>query len=150
MAIGQGSSNTDEGVVGFWGYGENMQLEAPTQVMDFRRADALDGVAQRGFHALNEALQYYEEQHGRYPDALTPESVGDALEVLRLVWPINPFSGAPTTRRTALGITATRAMGTTTRSRSRAGTTRSHPERRCPVKQGMLRRRTRWRRTWTT
>ena len=26
MAIGQGSSNTDEGVVGFWGYGENMQL----------------------------------------------------------------------------------------------------------------------------
>ena len=95
MAIGQGSSNTDEGVVGFWGYGENMQLEAPTQVMDFRRADALDGVAQRGFHALNEALQYYEEQHGRYPDALTPESVGDALEALRLVWPINPFSGAP-------------------------------------------------------
>ena len=95
MAIGQGSSNTDEGVVGFWGYGENMQLEAPTQVMDFRRADALDGVAQRGFHALNEALQYYEEQHGRYPAALTPESVGDALEALRLVWPINPFSGAP-------------------------------------------------------
>ena len=42
MAIGQGSSNTDEDVVGFWGYGENMQLEAPTQVMDFRRADALD------------------------------------------------------------------------------------------------------------
>ena len=95
MAIGQGSSNTDEGVLGFWGYGETMQLEAPTQVMDFRRADALDGVAQRGFHALNEALQYYEEQHGRYPDALTPESVGDALEALRLVWPINPFSGAP-------------------------------------------------------
>ena len=95
MAIGQGSSNTDEDVVGFWGYGENMQLEVPTQVMDFRRADALDGVAQRGFHALNEALQYYEEQHGRYPDALTPESVGDALEALRLVWPINPFSGAP-------------------------------------------------------
>ncbi len=95
MAIGQGSSNTDEGVVGFWGYGKNMQLEAPTQVMDFRRADALDEVAQRGFHALNEALQCYEEQHGRYPDALTPESVGDALEALRLVWPINPFSGAP-------------------------------------------------------
>ncbi len=95
MAVEQGSSNTDEGVVGFWGYGENMQLEAPTQVMDFRRADALDGVAQRGFHALNEALQYYEEQQGRYPDALTPESVGDALEALRLVWPTNPFNNAP-------------------------------------------------------
>ena len=89
LGIGQGSLYTGEGVVGFWGYGDEIQLQVPTEVMDARWADALDGVARRGFHALNEA------QHGRYPDTLTPETVGNALEALGLVWPTNPFNGNP-------------------------------------------------------
>ncbi len=95
MAIGQGSADTIANVVGFWGYGDDVRLQAPTEVMDFQRADALDGVARRGFHALNEALQRYEEERGHYPDALTPETLGDALEALGLVWPTNPFKDAP-------------------------------------------------------
>ena len=81
--------------IGFWGYGDDIKLQAPADVMDFRRADALGGLAERGFQVLNEALRYYEAQHGRYPDALTPESVGDALEALGFVWPTNPFNDAP-------------------------------------------------------
>ena len=92
VAIGPSFSDTDEVVVGFWGYDDDIQLQAPTEVIEFRRAEALNGVAQRGSHALNEALRRYEEQHGRYPEALTPEMVGDALG---LAWPTNPFSGAP-------------------------------------------------------
>ena len=81
--------------IGFWGYGDDIKLQVPTDVMDSRRANALGGLAERGFQALNEALRYYEAQHGRYPDALTPETVGDALEALGFVWPTNPFNDAP-------------------------------------------------------
>ena len=96
LGIGPVSPDWDEyQAIGFWGYGDDIHLRAPTDVMDFRRADALDGVTKRGFHALEEALRYYEAQHGRYPDALTPETVGDALEALGLVWPTNPFNDAP-------------------------------------------------------
>ena len=81
LGIGPVSPDWDEyQAIGFWGYGDDIHLRVPTDVMDFRRVDALDGVAKRGFHALNEVLRYYEAQHGRYPDALTPETVGDALE----------------------------------------------------------------------
>ena len=95
MAIGPSFSDTDEVAVGFWGYDDDIQLQTPSQVMEFRRAEALNGVAQRGFHALNEALRHYEEQHSHYPEALTPETVGDALKALGLVWPLNPFNDAP-------------------------------------------------------
>ncbi len=95
MAIGPSFSDTDEVAVGFWGYDDDIQLQTPSQVMELRRAEALNGVARRGFHALNEALQRYEEERGHYPDALTPETLGDALEALGLVWPTNPFKDAP-------------------------------------------------------
>ena len=95
MAIGPSFSDTDESVVGFWGYDDDIQLQAPTEVMDFRRADTLEGIARRGSHALNETLKHYEGQRGRYPDALTPETVGDTLQTLGFVWPTNPFISAP-------------------------------------------------------
>ena len=95
MAVGRGSSNQDVSAIGYWGYGDDIRLQAPTEVMDSRRADALNGVARQGFHSLNEALRYYEGQHGRYPETLTPDTVADALEGLELVWPTNPFNGAP-------------------------------------------------------
>ena len=81
--------------IGFWGYGDDIKLQVPTDVMDSRRAYALGWLADRGFQALNEALQYHEAQHGHYPDALTPETVGDAFEALGFVWPTNPFNDAP-------------------------------------------------------
>ena len=96
LGIGPVSPDWDEyQAIGFWGYGDDIHLQVPADIMDSRRADALDGVAKRGFHALNEALRYHEAQHGRYPDALTPETVGDALEALGFVWPTNPFNDAP-------------------------------------------------------
>ena len=115
-------------------YGGDIRLQAPTEVMDWRRADALDGVVRRGLHALNEALQYYEEQRGRYPDTLTPETVGNALEALGFIWPTNPFKGNPMRHAPASPETiATPVTGTTTLSSCTAGTTRSRPERRRPV-----------------
>ncbi len=96
LAISPVSSDSDEQyVIGFWGYGDDIELRAPADVMDARRADAFNRVAQRGFGVLNEALRHHEGQHGRYPDALTPETVGDALEALGLAWPTNPFTNAP-------------------------------------------------------
>ena len=96
LGIGPVSPDWDEyQAIGFWGYGDDIHLQVPADIMDSRRADALDGVAKRGFHALNEALRHHEAQHGRYPDALTPETVGDALEALGFVWPTNPFNDAP-------------------------------------------------------
>ena len=95
LAIGSGSSDGAENVIGFWGYGDDIQLRVPTDVMDARRADALNGIARRSFHVLSKALRYHETQHGRYPDALTPETVRDALEAPGLIWPTNPFKGAP-------------------------------------------------------
>ena len=94
LAIGRGFSG-GESVVGFWGYGDDIQLQIPADVMDARRADALNGIAQGSFSVLSKALQYHETQHVRYPDALTPETVRDALEALGLTWPTNPFNGAP-------------------------------------------------------
>ena len=95
MAIGSGSSDEAESVIGFWGYGDDIQLQIPANVMDARRADALNGIAQGSFHVLSKALQYHETQHGRYPDALTPETMRDALEALGLTWPTNPFNDTP-------------------------------------------------------
>ena len=95
MALGSGSSDEAESVIGFWGYGDDIQLQIPADVMDARRADALNGISQGSFHVLSKALQYHETQHGRYPDALTPETVRDALEALGLTWPTNPFNDIP-------------------------------------------------------
>ena len=95
LAIGSGSSDGAENVVGFWGYGDDLQLREPTDVMDARRADALNGIARGSFNVLSKALEYHETQHGRHPDALTPETVRDALEALGLTWPTNPFNGSP-------------------------------------------------------
>lgn len=94
MAFGLGPS-AGEWVVGFWGYDDHVELQAPTDVMDARRADALDRITRINDDILHKALHHHEMQHGRYPDTLTPETVRDALEELGLAWPTNPFSGAP-------------------------------------------------------
>ena len=48
-----------ENVTGFWGYDE-IQLRAPTDVMDERRADALEGIAEGSFSTLAEAVNHYD------------------------------------------------------------------------------------------
>ena len=91
LAFGSGG----EWAIGFWGYGDDIELQVPTDVMDARRVDALERITGSNYDAVVKALQYHETQHGRYPDTLTPETVKDALEALGLTWPTNPFSGAP-------------------------------------------------------
>ncbi len=94
LTLGLGPAG-GEWVVGFWGYDDDIELQAPTDVMDARRADALDRITRINDDILHKALHHHEVQHGRYPDTLTPETVRDALEELGLAWPTNPFSGAP-------------------------------------------------------
>ena len=94
MAFGLGPSG-GEWVIGFWGYGDDIELQTPTDVMDARRIDALKRIARSNSDAVLKALNHHEMQHGRYPDTLTPETVRDALEDLGIAWPTNPFSGVP-------------------------------------------------------
>ncbi len=82
-------------VIGFWGYENDIEIQIPTDIMDARRADALDGITRINDDILHKALHQHNTEHGRYPEELTPETVRDALEALELSWPTNPFSGAP-------------------------------------------------------
>ena len=84
-------------MIGYWGYGDDIELQTPTDVMDARRIDALKRIARSNSDAVLKALNHHEMQHGRYPDdADARDGRGNALEDSRaLTWPTNPFSGVP-------------------------------------------------------
>lgn len=79
----------------FIDYG-NVTLPEPEPAMLSEEVEVLFQVLQGRWRILSMGLEAYAEAHGDlYPDEVTPNMIGDALEAESLVWPENLFTGEP-------------------------------------------------------